>query len=89
MKFVHIGGDIRFIDGNMFLFKNAVDVVNKSTIEKLLKDPDFEVYQEATLFQEKKETKKEEKKENPDACPKCGRVIKQGKYLHAKHCKGK
>ena len=24
-----------------------------------------------------------------NACPKCGRMVKQGKYLHVKHCKGK
>ena len=23
------------------------------------------------------------------ACPKCGRVVKRGKHLHAKYCKGK
>lgn len=26
---------------------------------------------------------------DPNACPKCGRIVKQGKVLHQKHCKGK
>ena len=28
-------------------------------------------------------------KVDPHACPKCGRIVKQGKYLHIKFCKGK
>lgn len=24
-----------------------------------------------------------------DACPKCGRVLKRGMYMHQKYCKGK
>lgn len=27
-------------------------------------------------------------KPDPNACPKCGRIVKQGKHLHQKHCKG-
>ena len=26
---------------------------------------------------------------NKDACPKCGRIVKQGKVLHQKYCRGK
>lgn len=26
--------------------------------------------------------------ESKHACPKCGRIVKQGKFLHTKHCKG-
>lgn len=25
---------------------------------------------------------------DPNACPKCGRIVKQGKFMHQKHCKG-
>ena len=32
---------------------------------------------------------KEQKAESStDACPKCGKIVKQGKYMHIKHCKG-
>jgi len=87
LKFVHIASDYRCVDGNTFIFRNAVDVQNRVTISKLLNDPDFEVHNEAVLFQEPKEPKKPD--EGPDACPKCGRVVKRGKYMHQKHCKGK
>lgn len=30
-----------------------------------------------------------EERHDPDACPKCGRVLRRGRYLHVKHCKGR
>jgi len=77
MKFIHIAGDYRCVDGHTFLFRNSVTVENKTTIAKLLTDNDFEVVNERQVTVA-----------SPDACPKCGRIIKQGKFMHAKYCKG-
>lgn len=26
---------------------------------------------------------------DPNACPKCGRVLTRGRYMHVKYCKGR
>jgi hypothetical protein len=109
MKFIHVAGDYATKDGVTFFFKNPTEVENKSTIEKLLKDPDYithESWMNAFVGAEEKLDPKpaplaahiigakktldgpENSEAIQDACPKCGRVVKQGKYMHQKFCKG-
>jgi len=83
VKFIY-NGDYATRDGVTFMFRNPTEVENRSTIEKLLNDPDF------TRCDHEEEAQAH--KEVPEAqvlgCPKCGRVIGQGRYMHEKYCKG-
>lgn len=81
MKFVY-SGDYAVKDGVTFMFRNPSTVENKATIAKLLKDP---------LFRRCDEEKAEAPAKTEvlsDVCPKCGRLVKQGKVLHQRWCKG-
>lgn len=82
MKFIY-DGDYAVKDGVTFLFRNPTTVDNKATIERLKKDPLFRIYDE-----EKAEATAEAEVLTSDTCPKCGRYVKQGKFLHVKFCKG-
>lgn len=75
MKFVYEGTYTEFM-GRMFAFGHAVEVTDRATITALEKRSDFR----------KVEAVMEEKK-LPDACPKCGKIVKRGKFMHQKYCK--
>ncbi len=81
MKFTY-DGEYREFRGYVFKWGKPTTVNDPATIAAIMKDPTF------------KEIKDEEAKETPeespvpDACSKCGRVVKRGKFLHQKHCKG-
>lgn len=79
MKFIY-NGDYATRDGVTFMFRNPTTVENKATIERLMKDPEFTRY----------EPVEEPPALEPEghACTKCGRVLKQGWFLHEKHCRG-
>jgi len=77
MKFIY-DGDYKTVDGVTFMFRNPTTVENKTTIEKLMKDPQFKRYHEETT----------QVITLPDICPKCGRLVKQGKVMHQRFCKG-
>lgn len=81
MKFIHhLGGDIADIDGNTFIFKNPVDITNRSTLQKLLKHPEFQVVDNGT-------SKKEVTVPKGKPCGKCGKFFERGLYLHEKYCR--
>lgn len=83
MKFVHVGGDIAYVDGYTFMFRNTVDVTNRATIEKLLNSQNFR-------RQEVEEKEQEnEKISDKKQCSKCGKIFSKGLYMHEKYCKGK
>ena len=87
MRFVYEGGKYREFRGYVFANGKPVTVTDRGTLEAIAKDRTFrqvddapeEVAPAATAAQEY----------DPNACPKCGRVVKQGKFLHIKNCKGK
>ena len=54
---------------------------DQATIDALAKHPDFEKAEDEKAIQE---TPKEVLS---DQCPKCGKVVKRGKYMHQKWCK--
>lgn len=74
MRFIY-DGEYREFRGYVFAWRKPVTVSDKAAIEACLKDPAFKVYEEP-------------KEQDPEACPKCGKVVKQGRFLHVKHCKG-
>jgi hypothetical protein len=81
MKFVYEGKYIQ-VRGRMFAFGHPVEVNDKATILELSSRPDFRRIEDG-------------KKENQapaevlsDKCPKCGKVVKRGKYMHQKWCNG-
>lgn len=78
MKFVYQGPYIQLM-GRMFAFGKPQDITDKATIAVLEKRSDFK--------------KVEDEKEQPkvvlsDECPKCGKIVKRGKVMHQKYCKG-
>ena len=77
MKYIYTGGNYREFRGRVFAHGNAVDITDRGTLAAIAKEPDFKPVEEEKPVEEK-----------PDACPKCGRVVKQGRYLHIKHCRG-
>ena len=91
MKFIHTGGNATDIDGYTFFFKNPVDITNANTIDKLLKNPNFKVWEEKfepLKTEAKPEAKPEVKTEHYPACKKCGKEFKRGLFVHEKYCKG-
>lgn len=82
MKFAYNGKYTQFM-GRMFAFGKPVEVTDRATIMALEKNPDFR------KVEDEKEQAPEAKVLIPDECPKCGKTVKRGKYMHAKHCKGK
>ena len=73
MKFVYEGTYTQFM-GRMFAFGQAVDISDRATIAALEKRSDFR--------------KVEDKAVLSDKCPKCGKTVKRGKYMHQQYCKG-
>lgn len=84
MKFICITEPYRHFRGWLFAFKRPTEVTDKATIQALLKHPDF-----MRVDDEKKDEAPAEKVLIPDVCPKCGKTVKRGKFMHQKHCMGK
>lgn len=79
MKFICTTENYRHFMGRLFIYKQPTEITDKATIAALERNPDFM----------KVEAKEPEKAVIPDECPKCGKVVKRGKVMHAKWCKGK
>lgn len=81
--FRFIEGDYAQFRGYVFMYGKPTKVTDRATIEELKRSPVFE------------EVKDETQETAPkaavltDECPKCGRIVKRGKYFHQKYCKGK
>jgi Zn finger protein HypA/HybF involved in hydrogenase expression len=78
MKFIY-DGEYREFRGHVFKWRKPTTVTDPATISAIKKDP---------TFYEVKEEAEEEKVLDRYACPKCGKHVKQGHYLHVKHCRG-
>lgn len=92
MKYVFTGGPYTQFMGRTFAFGNPVDVNDNATLKALEGRRDFAQYVEAPAV----EAPAAEPAPLPvvqvvnmDACPKCGKVLGRGKYMHVKFCKGK
>jgi hypothetical protein len=82
MKFIY-DGEYREFRGYVFKWSKPTEVTDRATIEALLKDPSF-----WRCDEEAKETAQEKPVFDKYACQKCGKHVKQGHYMHVKHCKG-
>ena len=82
MKFVCTNSDYRTFRGHVFAHGLPTTVIDRATIEALKKKTEFK---EVVAPTEETVTTRID----PYACPKCGRIVKQGRVLHIKHCKGK
>ena len=80
MKYVYQGMYTCFM-GRMFFNGNAVDITDKATLGAIQKRTDFR-----RVDDEKKDKAPTEKVLIPDECPKCGKIVKRGKFMHAKFC---
>lgn len=95
MKYVFTGGKYTQFMGRTFSFGQPVEVNDKATLKALEGRRDFAQYIEhkqepdhAVRQEEKEEVKQEVKVVNVDACPKCGKSLGRGKYMHVRYCKG-
>ena len=80
MKFICKTEPYRHFRGLLFQNGRATEVSDQATIEALEKHPDFEKADEKAIQETPKEVLS-------DQCPKCGKVVKRGKYMHQKWCK--
>jgi Zn finger protein HypA/HybF involved in hydrogenase expression len=78
MKFIY-DGEYKEFRGHVFKWGKPTTVEDKATQEILLKDP---------LFWRCDETPEEKPVLDRYACPKCGRHVRQGHYMHVKYCRG-
>lgn len=83
MRFVQDKEQVRWFLGRMFLRGQPVEVTDRGTIEALSKDSFFRRCDEEVKRQE---TRSEGLLENQ--CKKCFKVVKQGRYMHERFCKG-
>ena len=74
--------------GYVFAYGKPTDVIDKATILRCRADKRFKEIPDG-------EEKIEEGREaqavqmlDANACPKCGKVVRQGRFMHEKYCKG-
>lgn len=92
MKFIYTQGPWREFRGYVFAYGQPTDVIDNATIEALHNKPEFRRYEDEmdqTPQVQAVEAPAKPAILDPHACPKCGRIVKQGKVLHVKHCRGK
>lgn len=71
--------------GYVFANGHPVTINDRAAIEAMLKEPTLKEFNDEAP----KETETAKTPVlDPFACPKCGRHVKQGRFLHVKHCKG-
>ena len=90
MKFVYSGQYTQFM-GRVFAFGKPVEITDRATIMALEKNQEFrkvEVIEDEKEEQAPPQTVLSVLSVLSDECPKCGKVVKRGKFMHQKHCKG-
>lgn len=85
MKFVCKTEPYRHFRGVLFAYYRPTEVTDAATIKALEKHPDFRKVED----EKDTPTPPEKTKALADECPKCGRIVKRGKYQHQLHCRGK
>lgn len=82
MKFIYTAGPYKEFMGRTFAFYKPQEVNDKATIAALETRPDFK------KVTDEKAQEQETKALLSDECPKCHRIVKRGKVMHQKWCKG-
>lgn len=91
MKFIYTEGPYREYRGYMFWNGKPVTVTDRGTLEAIRRDPSFKEVQDAVRKEEVPQAHAPQVARpmlDPDACAKCGRIVRQGRYMHEKYCKG-
>ena len=90
MRYVY-EGDYREYRGYVFWNRQPVTIRDRATLEMIRKEHGFKEIvdkpQEAVTISPQIQTKEIPKSANPDACPKCGKVIKKYRTQHVKWCR--
>ncbi len=81
-------GKFRQFRGYVFANGNPVTITDRGTQEAIAKDATFKRVDKIEERQAPVTTPTPVSAAHADECPKCGRIVKQGKYLHVKHCTG-
>jgi len=87
MKYVFTGGPYTQFMGRTFAFGKPVEVNDNATLKALEGRRDFAAYVEAPPKAEESPLPVVQVI-NMDACPKCGKSLGRGKYMHVKFCRG-
>ncbi len=82
----YFDGTYREFRGRVFWNKKPVTITDHVTLDAIKHDPAFKEYREPEPLVEEIH---EDPITNPDACPKCGRIVRQGRYAHVKYCEGR
>ena len=83
MKFVYSGQYTQFM-GRVFAIGKPEEITDRATIMALEKNQEF---RKVEVIEDEK-VQETPKTVLSDECPKCGKVVKRGKFMHQKHCKG-
>lgn len=92
MKFSYTQGPWHEFRGYVFAWGNPTEIKDQATITALSMNPSFKRIEDENYQAPQAqaiEAPASPKVLDPHACPKCGRIVKQGKVLHIKHCKGR
>jgi hypothetical protein len=78
VKYIYENG-ARTFRGYFFWNSKPVEITDRATLQAIQKEDGFKVFEEepAPVMVA-----------NPDACGKCGKVVKQGRYMLEKFCRG-
>ena len=95
MRYIYTGGPYRQFRGYVFIGQTPVEITDRGTLLAIERMHDFKLKQEEH-HEDYKEEKTEAKTEvlTPakatvaNACPKCGRVLSRGMFMHRKYCRG-
>jgi len=91
MRYIYTGGPYREFRGYVFVGEKPVTITDRGTLLALERMHDFKPCEERHE-EEKTEAKTEvltpAKATVANACPKCGRVLSRGMFMHRKYCRG-
>jgi len=88
-------GKYREFRGYVFANGNPVTILDRGTLEAIVKDDSFKLVPqpvqpepEPQPIVEPEQVEYSDMDASADGCPKCGKVILRGRYMHEKYCKG-
>jgi hypothetical protein len=87
MKFAYLGGKYKEYRGYVFANGNPADVTDKATIDELSINPLYRRINDA-VREEGQGQEAAEEVVDMTTCPKCGKSVTRGRYMHIKNCKG-
>lgn len=88
MRFLYNAGEYKEFRGHVFMHGKPTTITDKATEEAVLQRSDFTRCKDEEIPKQAEQGKREEETPvlNNDACPKCGKIVRQGKYMHVRWC---